>query len=671
MNQDINNPLPETVEDKQTLFELMGDDFSRAYFYRFPAMPDTVVRSIRKAFAQLDYPQPTVEAALGRAWSKYKKHERAENYLEVRWRADKVVGDSTAVAWICRRDDEPDKDSAISFGKSLLKESDEQSRGLPRKTPGLLFLGPYDDMESLPASGNLYDYSRCANKEEVADLIAGDLPLGVWSFGRPGERVERGPKLFLSRYKNNDRMEFNGTLVCAPQRSGKTTLISRWAVAASETGHNLFIVDVKGNLRKKLGAKLEGPGKKLFYFSTDPRVRPGNGDRDCDRINFLDGLKWVSPKPEPGVDYLLLREEAFTEIEERIKNIASALLPKEGWETGIDRSYYQHRFQLLQAIIHVLKLDELYKGYKNRTTDLSDLYMLVTDERFLYERLRAIQDAESRNIEKGRELELPPKKIKHWINELARILDPKEWKEAGRQPQETFSSLTYGLKLALEPFSKGALRSKTRHEGPGKLFSFEELGKTDEQVTIILAAREQDGETAETILSMAVKMIERLLFNRMDMDKEVRDAHPVLLLLDETRRIHSFKANEYITFSREAGAGCVVVYQSLTQVGQEKEIGELLENVGTQIYLGSLTGMTAEYFMRILPERPRTTYYEDISDGPQGSTKTVRLQTEKVKLLTSNELYHLPAGDWPALIYMNDQPRRKPFLVDMYEESAE
>ena len=117
------------------------------------------------------------------------------------------------------------------------------------------------------------------------------------------------------------------------------------------------------------------------------------------------------------------------------------------------------------------------------------------------------------------------------------------------------------------------LYPKVRENGPGDIFTLEDLGSAEEQITIILSAREQDQEKASTILSLTIKRLQHLLFERVKYrDEELR---PVLLLLDETRRIRAFDANKYITYAREAKAGCVVVYQSLDQIGDGQKIAEV------------------------------------------------------------------------------------------------
>ncbi len=85
----------------------------------------------------------------------------------------------------------------------------------------------------------------------------------------------------------------------------------------------------------------------------------------------------------------------------------------------------------------------------------------------------------------------------------------------------------------------------------------------------------------------------------------------------------------------------------------------VLTNVGTQVYLGKLAGDTAAAFSRLLPPEDRKIYVTNEADG------SVQSRWESRPFLTQAELYHLPAGKWPALVHIHDLPCRKPFLVDL------
>ena len=111
-------------------------------------------------------------------------------------------------------------------------------------------LGPGERLTG-PFQGTLRDYSGCAAEAETGDLTAacgGVLPLGRQIFVGADGRARRGPLLFLApNRRTKSRREHQGALICAPQNTGKTELLVRWAKAANQAGFNLFLVDVKGN----------------------------------------------------------------------------------------------------------------------------------------------------------------------------------------------------------------------------------------------------------------------------------------------------------------------------------------------------------------------------------------------------------------------------------------
>jgi TraM recognition site of TraD and TraG len=501
-------------------------------------------------------------------------------------------------------------------------------------------------------TGTLLDYSECATQSEVMDLTGGVFPLGRFHYGFSEPQSEGQLPLFLSRFQNGSPMEFNGVLVCAPQNSGKTTLILRWAEATTHAPKpsSVLVIDVKGNMSEKLKGRLAG---EVYQFSTDP---------DCtssDRINFLAGPEGLNP----------------TETD-RIGQLVTALLPSRGFVEagGENEYYYRNRVIWLTACVHILKLMQFYvpelftddEG-QERDVDLCDLYEMIADEELLCTyineglKLEALLEADGKD--------LPACAILHWALELAIMLDPARVTIGQRAQEHTYREYTTGLLSALEPYSAhGTLHHRIRSFGEGRLFDLEQvLGRADRPVTVILSARDQDLDKAAAVLSLTVKRLQWFLFNRMS-QPDAAD-RPVLLLLDETRRIRDFDAAQYVTFAREAKAACVIVYQSLDQAGTPAKITELLENVGTQIYLGSLVGQTAKYFQDILPRRWRPSISKQINRTANTETVTTSISREQVEYLGAAELYSLPAGRWPALVYINDQPRRKPILVSMTESS--
>jgi hypothetical protein len=192
-----------------------------------------------------------------------------------------------------------------------------------KETPHDLLLGPGERLTG-PFTGLLLDYSGCARVEDITDLTKGDLPLGRYAFGFKEYGISYGPDLFLSTFRTGQPMIYNGALICAPQNSGKTQLIMRWALAANRAGMNVLLVDVKGNLHRELANRLMGD---TYYFSTDPSVD------DCDGVNFLAGLH--------GKD---------AENRMHIRQLVEALLPREGWEAGEQAYFYQNHTNWLTVL---------------------------------------------------------------------------------------------------------------------------------------------------------------------------------------------------------------------------------------------------------------------------------------------------------------------------------
>ncbi len=503
-------------------------------------------------------------------------------------------------------------------------------------------------------TGTLRDYSGCATKEDLTGLTSGDLPLGRYAFGI-GKSIALGPDLFLSKFNNGGPMEYNGVLICAPQNSGKTTLVVRWARAATRAKKPfaVFIVDVKGTLRDKIGGKLAGD---KFYFTTDPHDNTGH------RINFLDG-----PKGLDAIDT------------DRIRQLATALLPSRGFveSGGPEEYYYRNRVIWLTAFIHILKLSQYYcpDWYTDDkkqpcNVDLSDLYTLMEDEDILVGYYQTLKEQE--NLRRRKREFVPARGIEYWFQEIAIMMrpDPERFPMGQRVEKDTFRSYTIGMLSALEPFApNGTLHARTRSFGSQPQFDLEGvLGGERRPVTVIMAARQQDLDKAEAVLALSIKRLQWFLFDRMS-QADAKD-RPVLLLLDETRRIRDFDAAEYVTFAREAKAACVIVYQSLDQIGRVEKIMELLENVGTQIYLGSLVGNTAKYFISVLPKRWRTTLSRQIVRSQNAETTTTSIGREQVDFFSTTDLYQLPAGPHAALVHINDQPRGKPFFVDITDPEA-
>ena len=503
-----------------------------------------------------------------------------------------------------------------------------------------------------PFAGGLRDYSGCARMDELRDLVKTPsggrdhvLPLGRYRFD-----VDTGaaaPLLYLGRSpRTGARTEYQGALIVAPQNAGKTRLILRWAKAANRAGYSALIIDVKGNLYDKL--LLEGLSGTVYHFSTEPGA-------PSDRINFLGGL---GPPTDRRLSW-------------RVRQLVHAILPEEVWEKSQHLYYFQNCVVWLRSLIHVLKLYELYypERFAGRSADLCDLFEMITDYPELCRRINEMIWDEDNDRVHATAATFGG--VRAWLRRMALLFAPGDVPGGQRRGEYQFLDLAQGILTPLEPFAPGGIlagRVRDSDDGSGgRLFRMEDLGRP-EQVTIVLTAREQELDDSVAVVSMAVKRLQHLLFERMG----ARDPREVLLLLDETRRIRGFRAGEYITFAREAKAGCVLVYQSLDQIKDEREITEILENVGTQIYLGSLMGDTARRFIDLLPKRHRATFSQTLSmSRGQGAGGSWEKHQELIDSFNTGDLHKLPAGEWPALVYIRDHLSRKPFLVDMDEAPLE
>jgi hypothetical protein len=530
-------------------------------------------------------------------------------------------------------------------------------------------VAPGEVLEETP-QGDFRDYSGCATEAELADLhlsTASALPrvLPLGRFYRFDQTAGPGPLLYLPGTAVPPSAEtgypvphelpqaYQGTLIVAPQDSGKTKFVVRWAKAANRAGYSLFLVDVKGNLHEKL---LEANlGGKLRHFTTQPGVA-------SDRINFLTGMGHVT-------DRILAWQ---------VRQLAHAILPSDGLDGGEHQYFLQNRLIWLRSLIHLLKLKEAYlpKRFvdphtnRKRTAGLADLYEFIADPQSLQNDLKEMLDLEENGRGRYRRDEVFGG-ARAWINRAALLFSHDEVPGGQRGPQATYQEYVQGLLTPLESFSNGGVLFDKVCDGPdsedGRLFSLDQLGG-DEQVTIVLTAREQELDDAVTVTSMAVKRLQQMLFERMGKRKR-----PVLMLLDETRRIRSFHPGQFITFAREAMAGCVIVYQSIDQIADGREITEILENVGAQIYLNGAIGKTAQRLIEFLPRRWRPTFSRTFSaslDGG-GSSGTWEQRQELVDFFQTGDLFRLPSGPRSALIYLKNHPTGRPFIVELDEDKIE
>jgi hypothetical protein len=600
--------------------------------------------------------------------------QSTEHRLSLRWRA--VDEHHTHLQW------------RVEIRKGLLAgrldhfSGQELARQLPdtvqvwwRKRLGSLqrdlVLGPGGKLAGVFA-GSLYDYSGCAPLPKLADLQTGSLPLGRYvslpavSEGWPPP-ASLGPMLYLPQ-----GMEHKGTLVCAPPGAGKTEFVLRWAQAAIAHGYCVLVVDVKGNMYAKLQARLgeARAARALYRFSTHPDVT------DCDRINFLADLDIATDEGRQGIERL-----------------AHALVPREGFEEGEQSIYYANRLSWVTGFIGLVKLHEEYCPDPKRDHDMSDVYDIAANRAKLYRMLDEIEVAEERRRAKG--LPVVDPGLDYWFEKLVLLVGPDELiqhransadpivqrlppRYGERGPRETYRGLTQNLltnaltsfdryRTGIYPKISGESRPGERH------FRLADLAGPD-PVALVLEVPAASVGDADTMLSVAIAWLESLVVERFYQARGKR-LQPVLLLLDETRRIRGFDAERYIAFAREAQAGVVIVYQDLDQVAEEeggqRKINSLLRVTGTQIYLHSVSGNTYEYLMHQLGKVWRTRYEETQTPSATGISRSTRTVQEQVSYFDALALRRLPGGAYPALVYLRDHPSGTPFLVDMHNDHFE
>jgi hypothetical protein len=499
-------------------------------------------------------------------------------------------------------------------------------------------LGP-GMVRSSSVRGISFDYSGCAKETDLEDLDEGELPLGTWAFGWPGAVQYGNRSLFLPGSQTNSPIAHQGVLLCGAKNSGKTQLIKRWALAANRAKSNILVLDVKGGLFDELSRKLDG---NVFHFTTDPKRSDG------DLINFLHRLC-----------------DGFAD-EGRVRTFAQMLMPRNDWDEQQQDFPYDNHVDWLTALIQLLALYEQYypNEFVNGIADLSDLYAIVSDEANLYQVIDRIEQAELRRpAREPRRADLD-----HCKADLAPLIHTT--RKGRRKGNASFHTLTRNILNALRPFSRhGTFYSKTSFgTGPGdpnagkRVLALDALDSSEEPVAIFLSVRKKtDADASAVMLPLIVKWLEDWLLQR----KEKSNPTDTLVLLDETYELPDFDPLDFTSQARDAKAGSVVAYRSLREIGEPHQIKIMLENVGTQIFLGSLTGETARNFIEILPTRKQPSFSVTTSSGLDGSS--VQTGQETVEFFTTAELYSLPGGKWPALVYINSQPKRPPFITDLDE----
>jgi len=657
----------------------MWEEVRRARAAEVPIVFEEMPRYVAMLIAQARFP-PSADWQVGMAVaSRISSNSQSvtgpiKEVLRLKWRVDPSRPGSSLLGWIVETEGHaahgPLSASGMNdVGQALFPAAETYSRmmerGRWRQDPVVAPGGALEEKWE----GHIRDYGGCARANELCrpdwpcDLSRGTLPLGRWAFGRPpalaqGEMpaVTHGTELFLGRDATGRPLEFKGTLICAPPGAGKTELILRWAETAIRHDYSLLMVDVKGNMRDKLARRLARHGRPescaIYHFSTD------HHEPDFDRLNFLAGF---SVNTADGVQECI--------------NLTDAILPKKGLQEGEQALYYGNRVDWLSGLIGLVKLHELHCKFKDREHDLSDVCWLANDERNLVKWIEEIDAAEFKAPK-----DKPPVTswgLDFWFSRISSLLEavdiprqnPEQMSLRGqRNPKHPYVDYTHSILVALRPFERGGLlceRIQCPLSGSNahRQFRLEDLDG-ERQVAIVLSVPGEGSPTANAVLAVVIGRVERLLRNRF----KGKNRRPVFLLLDETTRIAGFDALNYVSFSRESEVGVVLVYQFLKLIGEKAQ--QLLGIVGTQIYLKSIPGDSFPFFTAQFGKRPRKRATRSVTGGTGGTSESIQITEEQVDYLEQAAVVDLPAGAYPALVFIREHPCDKPFLVDLDEGPA-
>ena len=332
--------------------------------------------------------------------------------LTLKWEPAAGVPGATAAAWFVA--DHSQGSVRRSDAKSIKQIGEVLQTALPPPEPP----GPPDDLPLDPVlapgqwfegayTGTLRDYSGCATPNEVLDLTGGVLSLGSYAFGKPGD-CYYGPPLSLGLDRTQAPLEYKGVLVCASQNSGKTSLIVRWAEEANQAGYNVFLIDVKGNLRGKLDGRLGGRRLLLLH-------RPAGGVRQhqLPRWPRLLDSRGHRAHPEP------CRRPA-----------AERGVGRQGGEAEF---HYRNRAVWLTALIHLLKLRESSTAGRSSSTRTARRGRRTSTTCTSWRSTSGGFTATSPSLREDEALLsqvdpslLPVCGVDHWVREAAHLIDPRK-----------------------------------------------------------------------------------------------------------------------------------------------------------------------------------------------------------------------------------------------------
>jgi hypothetical protein len=499
--------------------------------------------------------------------------------------------------------------------------------------------------------GQLFDYSVLAVGDELTAFREGVLPLGRLAFGR-GPDAWHGDRLAVPVIEGVPLEEL-GVLLCAPQGTGKTHLLLSWAAAAAAAGRTVVMIDVKGNMRPELERALSRVKARptLLEFSTDAYAA-------SDRVNPLCGITADHP-----------------DCHEQLMRIADALLPADDFKgRGEEGLRHDLSVQILCGGLQVLKLMEWHKVYEfGRQTDLVDLQKLLAREDEILKWIQFLRKHEAWCA--SNKMPMPRYSVEECIDFMAIALsrqlplkrpdgtvEVEAFLEGGRPAENTYKQYMVPIAKALNPFRPGGyMAERVRSFGKGEEIRLDQLGSNGKAPIVLIKAREEDSSVATAILDVFMRRLRQVLDRRRT--RPPGSLGGILLLLDETRRIPGFNPAEFVSVVRQNKVGYVLVYQALDLIEPKEYAPALLRNIGTQIYLGGLSGTDLELFNRHRPQREMMREWVTRQTSSAGAGRSVAESGKEVPFLTPLAAERFPAGRFPALVAVRGDVA--PFLIDL------
>jgi type IV secretory pathway TraG/TraD family ATPase VirD4 len=472
-------------------------------------------------------------------------------------------------------------------------------------------------------SGTLRDYSRCANIDDLAALLHGDLPLGRYLW--PSEGARGSVPLFLGTPRGSggepgEHLMFRNVCVTAPIGSGKTYSIFRpWAVAAAHAGFSTLVFDPKGDLAPTLRDPLFAAGSRVVVLGTSP-------EQPSVAWNFLDEVE--------------LEPDGRLKSRRAVDGILDALLPDD--ESVSERNQFAHQ-------LHRGWLGGFIQIAKYALGDAADpgvLYAMAREESRLKELLEVVRGRWSEEVYHRLYLE---------VNDL---FEKFEW---------GYAAQLRGVANALAPFMHEPLRTRTAaRPGAARRFRISDLDRRP--TTLILACSLQDLEIGRRMGSVATALLLAHIYERRPPPVGEPDHRlPMLMLLDETRLL-SANIADFLSIGRGFRAGVVTCYQELDQIRDEATRRTILANSNTLI---ALRGVGAGSRQAIQDRLARATIQVE-SQGrsdPEDARRSATAQSarQEVSVLGEYEVRAMPGPKHVAVVHIQDGTVHgsKPFLIDL------